>query len=178
MATSTWPSPFHFPTYPAPPSGFSVWLMLPALRILPPSTPLYSHTILHPVILYVLVQTISILSDPLWLTPPFYSSSSTHLFILNSINSWHSHQTYQTLHLKNIHFHTLSNYHTPCLCPTQRRWYNYFFFCISTTCMHKSSNQMRFVHFADVTTVFASDSDINDVHATVNRELVGVDNWR
>ena len=36
---------------------------------------------------------------------------------------------------------------------------------------------MRFVHFADDTTDFASDSDINSVHATVNRELVGVDNW-
>ena len=36
---------------------------------------------------------------------------------------------------------------------------------------------MRFVHFADDTTVLASDSDINNVHATVNRELVGVDNW-
>ena len=36
---------------------------------------------------------------------------------------------------------------------------------------------MRFVHFADDTTVFASDSDINNVHATVNRELVGADNW-
>ena len=36
---------------------------------------------------------------------------------------------------------------------------------------------MRFVHFAVDTTVFASDSDINNVHATVNRELVGVDNW-
>ena len=36
---------------------------------------------------------------------------------------------------------------------------------------------MRFVHFADDTTVFASDSDINNVNATVNRELVGVDNW-
>ena len=36
---------------------------------------------------------------------------------------------------------------------------------------------MRFVHFADDTTVFASDRDINNVHATVNRELVGVDNW-
>ena len=35
---------------------------------------------------------------------------------------------------------------------------------------------MRFVHFADDTTVFASDSDITNVHATVNRELVGVDN--
>ena len=42
---------------------------------------------------------------------------------------------------------------------------------------HISSNQMRFVHFADDTTVFASDSDLNNVHASVNRELVGVDNW-
>ena len=36
---------------------------------------------------------------------------------------------------------------------------------------------MRFVHFTDDTTVFASDSDINNVQETVNRELVGVDNW-
>ena len=36
---------------------------------------------------------------------------------------------------------------------------------------------MLFVHFADDTTVFTSDSDINNVHATVNREPVGVDNW-
>ena len=36
---------------------------------------------------------------------------------------------------------------------------------------------MCVVHFADDTTVFASDSDINNVHATVNRELVIVDNW-
>ena len=43
--------------------------------------------------------------------------------------------------------------------------------------MHRSSDQMPFVHFADDTTVFASDSDINGVHATVNRELAGVDNW-
>ena len=43
--------------------------------------------------------------------------------------------------------------------------------------MHRSSNQMRFVHFADDTTVLASDSDINNVHATVSRELVGVYNW-
>ena len=33
--------------------------------------------------------------------------------------------------------------------------------------MYRSSNQMRFVHFADDPTVFASDSDINNVHATV-----------
>ena len=43
--------------------------------------------------------------------------------------------------------------------------------------MHKSSNQMRFVTFVIDKTVFASDSDINNVHATVNRELVRVDNW-
>ena len=36
---------------------------------------------------------------------------------------------------------------------------------------------MHFVHFADDTTVFASDSDINNIHASVNTELVGVDNW-
>ena len=43
--------------------------------------------------------------------------------------------------------------------------------------MYRSSNQMRFIRFADDTTVFASDSDVNNVHTTVNRELVGVDNW-
>ena len=39
---------------------------------------------------------------------------------------------------------------------------------------------MRFVHFTEDTTVFASDSDINNVHASVEaptRELVGVENW-
>ena len=34
---------------------------------------------------------------------------------------------------------------------------------------HRSSNQMSFLHFADDTPVFASKSDINNVHATVNR---------
>ena len=43
--------------------------------------------------------------------------------------------------------------------------------------MHRSSNQLRFLHFDDNATVFASDSDINNVHTSVNRELVGVDNW-
>ena len=43
--------------------------------------------------------------------------------------------------------------------------------------MHRSPNQMRFVHFADDTTVSASGSDINNVHAIVNRELVAVDHW-
>ena len=44
--------------------------------------------------------------------------------------------------------------------------------------MYRSSNQMRFVHFADDTTVFASDRDINNIHTT--RELgtgISVDNW-
>ena len=43
--------------------------------------------------------------------------------------------------------------------------------------MYRSPNQMRFVPFADDTTMFASDSDINNVHGTANRELVGVDDW-
>ena len=42
--------------------------------------------------------------------------------------------------------------------------------------MYRSSNQMHFVHFVEDTAVFASDSDINNVHGTVNRELVGVEN--
>ena len=36
---------------------------------------------------------------------------------------------------------------------------------------------MRFVHFLDDTTVLAFDSDVNNVHATVNMELVVFDNW-
>ena len=50
------------------------------------------------------------------------------------------------------------------------------FFLLNINDMYRSSNQMRFVYFANDTTVFASDSDINNVHATVNRELVDVDN--
>ena len=42
--------------------------------------------------------------------------------------------------------------------------------------MFRSSNKMCFVHFADDTTVFATDSDITNVNATVNGELVEVDN--
>ena len=44
----------------------------------------------------------------------------------NNIHSWHSNQTSQTLHLKNIHFPSLSTY-TPCLYSVQRRLYNYSF---------------------------------------------------
>ena len=41
--------------------------------------------------------------------------------------------------------------------------------CVYVNDMHRFSNQMRFVHFADDTSVIcASDSDINNVHTTVN----------
>ena len=55
---------------------------------------------------------------------PFYSNSSTHLFIPNSIHSWHSYQTSQTLHLNYIHIPSLGTTHTQCLCSIQHRWYN------------------------------------------------------
>ena len=42
--------------------------------------------------------------------------------------------------------------------------------------MLRSSDLLSFVHSADDTTVFASDRDINNVHASVNSGLVGVDN--
>ena len=51
------------------------------------------------------------------------------------------------------------------------------FFLLYVNDMHRSSDPMRFVHFADDTTVFASDNDTNNVHASVNRELVGVYHW-
>ena len=57
------------------------------------------------------------------------------------------------------------------------RYWAQYLFLLYINDMHISSNQLRFVHFADDTTVSASDSDINDVHASVNRELVRVDNW-
>ena len=43
--------------------------------------------------------------------------------------------------------------------------------------MHRSSDQLRFVYFPDDTTIFASENDISNVHASMNRELVGVYNW-
>ena len=42
---------------------------------------------------------------------------------------------------------------------------------------YRSSNQMIYFYFADDAAVIASDSDINNVHANVNKELMGVDNW-
>ena len=44
--------------------------------------------------------------------------------------------------------------------------------------MHRSSDQMRFVHVADETTVFLHPTvALYNGHALVNRELVGDDNW-
>ena len=54
-------------------------------------------------------------------------------------------------------------------------WAQYFFLYIND--MHRSSDELRFVHFADDTTVFASDSHFSGVHASVNRGLVGVNDW-
>ena len=38
--------------------------------------------------------------------------------------------------------------------------------------MYRSSDQMSFVNFSEDKTVFASGSDINNVHATGNMELI------
>ena len=65
-----------------------------------------------------LLRTSSFLTLSIQDTP--YSSSPTHLFIPNSIHSRHSNQTSQTLHLKNIHFPSVSTSHPPCLCSVQR----------------------------------------------------------
>ena len=68
---------------------------VPALHLLPPSTPFWPYGT-HP--FFPHDQNISILSDLLYSLTPFYSSSA-HLFTFNSIHSWHSNQTSQTLHL-------------------------------------------------------------------------------
>ena len=65
---------------------------------------------------YSLIRSIYILTNFLC---PLYCCSSMHFFIPNSIHSWHSNQTSEALHLKNIHLHSVSSSHTPCLCYTQ-----------------------------------------------------------
>ena len=107
------------------PSSLTSVSLVPVLHWLRPSTPFWpfgTHQF------FPHAQTISILSDLLYsLTSFLFQLSYTHLFIPNSIHSRHSNQTSQTLHLKNIHFLSLSTSHTPCLCSVQRRWYNYSF---------------------------------------------------
>ena len=53
----------------------------------------------------------------------------------------------------------------------------YFVHQLHVIINYRSSYQKHFIHFVDDSTVFASDSDMNNVHATLNRELIGVDNW-
>ena len=106
--------PLSFLCCPKPPSHHpcnptSVSLVH-ALHLLMPSTPFWPYNT-HPFFSHA--QTISILSELLYSLLPFYSSSPTHLFISNSTHSWHSNQSSQTLHLKNIHFPSLSTTHTP-----------------------------------------------------------------
>ena len=55
-------------------------------------------------------QTISILCDPLYLSIPALLCTSSFLTLSNQR---HSNQTSRTLHLKNIHFPSLSTSHTP-----------------------------------------------------------------
>ena len=50
-------------------------------------------------------------------------------------------------------------------------------FLLNINDMCRSSNKKRLVHFADDTTVFASDIVINNVHSPVNGERVRIDNW-
>ena len=57
-----------------------------------------------------------------------------------------------------------------------RCWPNSFSF-LYISGMHKASNKMHFAHSGDDTTAFASDGDINNVHDTVDEELMGVYNW-
>ena len=57
-----------------------------------------------------------------------------------------------------------------------RCWAQYFFICISMTCIDPQIWCVLFI-LLKIQPFFASDSDINNVRATVNRVLVGVDNW-
>ena len=50
------------------------------------------------------------------------------------------------------------------------------FFYTSLTCIDPETSCAFFILLA-IQQFFASDSDINSVHASVNRELVRVDNW-
>ena len=50
------------------------------------------------------------------------------------------------------------------------------FFCIAMTCTNPQTRYV-FVHYSDDTTVFAFERWHSNVPATVNSELVGVDNW-
>ena len=92
--------------------------LLPVVHWLRPSTPFWPYGT-HPFFKHA--QTISILSDLLYSLTPFLFQLC-YAPIPNSIHSRHSNQTSQTLHLKNIHFASLSTSNTLCLCPVQRHY--------------------------------------------------------
>ena len=94
------------------PSSLTSVSFVPALHLLPPSTPFGPYGT-HP--FFPHAQNISILSDLLYSLTPFLFRMSTDLFSPNSTNSLHYNQTSQTLHLKNIHFPSLGTSHAPCL---------------------------------------------------------------
>ena len=58
-----------------------------------------------------------------------------------------------------------------------RCWAQYFFFCISMTCIDPQIRCILFILLMIQPFLHPTCSDINNVHATVIRELVGVDNW-
>ena len=86
------------------PSSLTSVSLVPGLHWLRPSLPFWPYGT-HS--LFPHSQTISILSDLLYLLTPFLFQLSIHfpsLLIPNSIHSQHSNQTSKTLHLMNIHF--------------------------------------------------------------------------
>ena len=128
--------------------------LVPALHLLLPSTPFWPYGT-HP--FFPHSQNISKLSDLLYSLTPIYYNSPTHFLIPNSIHSWHSNQTSQTLHLKNIHFHCLSTSHTPCLCSTQPAYKLQMTMALTTTSTEATSddgtnyNQYKLTHHLNTT---------------------------
>ena len=114
------------------PSSLSSVFLVPALHLLPPSTPFWPYGT-HPFFTHAL--TISILSDLLYSLTPFLFQLAllrTTSFITLS-NRWHSNQSSQTLHLKSIHFSSLRTFYIPCLSSVQRHWYHYSFIYVDTS---------------------------------------------
>ena len=69
----------------------------------------------------------------------------------------------QSVSTKKLHFLYVNHYIT---C-SARLDVGQVLFLLYNNDIYRTSNQMRFLHFADDTTAFASDSDINNIHATM-----------
>ena len=117
--------PPSFLCCPRPPSHHPSILtsvsLVPALHLLMPNRLLVKR---YSSILSTCINRLNTIWSALLSNSLSNSISPTHLVIPNSIHSWHFNQTAQTLHLKNIHFPSLSTSHTPCLCSLQRRSHN------------------------------------------------------